>query len=113
VLLALAGMKCPLSGYLVAPTDVAIAPSKRAAGTSSITFSLKNVSCIPEHRNFESSVGPLLGAALMSELLLNSEEWLVKDGRNLAFAMVRMAFTVLQSNSYANCLEKFAMYERK
>jgi hypothetical protein len=37
----------------------------------------------------------------------------VKDGRSLAFAMTRMAFTVLQSNSYANCLEKFAMYERK
>jgi hypothetical protein len=49
----------------------------------------------------------------MSELLLNSEEWLVKDGRSLAFAMTRMAFTVLQSHSYSSCLEKFAMYELK
>jgi hypothetical protein len=66
VLLALAGMKCPLSGFLTAPTDVAIMPSKRAAGTQSITFSLKNVTCIPERRNFENTAGSLLGAALMS-----------------------------------------------
>jgi hypothetical protein len=113
VLLAVAGMNCRESGVMVAPTNVVIDRTKPSP--SGVSFDLKNVSCVysPEQGEYEDMAGALLGGALMSELLLNKEASLVKDGRALAFAMVRMAFTVLQSNNFSDCMVNFLKYERK
>jgi hypothetical protein len=111
VLLALAGMNCPASGYLVGPADVTVDPA--TPGPSGVRFSLKNVTCLPEPGKYEDTAGSLLGAALMAELLLSPEAWLAKNGRGLAFAMTRMAFTVLQSNSFADCVANFMKSERR
>ncbi|WIA31260.1 hypothetical protein OEZ86_001256 [Tetradesmus obliquus] len=111
VLLSLAGMTCPEAGYLVAPADVAVNAS--IPGPSGVSFGLKNVSCIYEAGKYEDTVGALLGGALMSELLLSKEAWLKGNGTALAFEMTRMAFTVLQSGSFPDCVANYVKYERK
>lgn len=112
-MLSLASLRCPKTGYLSWPAEDGTVIEKTA--------------CTPESRANEKSLAALLGGALISELLLSNvslvdtnpltngtyNTTIYDGGRLLSFGLTRMAFAVLQTKNYTDCLANLKAYEAK